>query len=220
MMSVFARRITCFSLLAAMLLVAVALPTDASAQCARIKPTRPGEVYLLRGLANIFSLGLDEMGKDLSKAGIENCVFNHSVWESLADDIKERSYKGEVSYPVIIIGHSLGAGAAPRLATRLGKQGIPVTYVVMFDPVEPTVVGANVLEIINYYLPKRKDNKLYPGQTFDGLLENVNMAQYGGFTHLNIDKNKQLHRLIYEKIALMTDPERIAASKAANQRKK
>ena len=198
---------------AAITLMTMPFSSEAQADCARIKPTRPGEVYLLRGLANIFSLGLDEMGKDLAKAGIENCVFNHSVWESLADDIKERSYKGEVSYPVIIIGHSLGAGAAPRLATRLGKQGIPVTYVVMFDPVEPTVVGANVLEIINYYLPKRKDNKLYPGQTFDGILENVNMTQYGGFTHLNIDKNKQLHRLIYEKIALMTEPAASSAQK-------
>ena len=50
---------------------------SASAGCAKIKPTRPGEIYLLRGLANIFSLGLDTTGKQFSKYGIENCVFNH-----------------------------------------------------------------------------------------------------------------------------------------------
>ncbi len=187
----------------------------ASAQCAKMKPTRPGEVYLLRGLANIFSLGLDEMAQYYTKLGMENCVFNHSVWESLANDILERSYRGEVNFPVIIVGHSLGAGAAPRLATRLGKAGIPVSYVVMFDPVEPTLVGGNVQEIVNYYLPKRQDNKLYPGQTFQGVLENVNVSKFGGFTHLNIDYNTGLRKTIYSKSVQYSDA--VLAEKAAAQ---
>ncbi len=196
----------------------VLLSGTAAAQCAKVKPTRPGEVYLLRGLANIFSLGLDEMGQYYSKLGMENCVFNHSVWESLANDLLERSYRGDVNYPVIIIGHSLGAGAAPKLATRLGKAGIPVSYVVMFDPVEPTLIGANVTEIINYYLPKRSDNKLYPGQSFDPAIQtlsNVNVAKFGGFTHLNIDYNTGLRKTIYTKSVGYSDA--VLAQKAATQ---
>jgi len=85
------------------------------------KPTRPGEVYLLRGLANIFSLGLDEMGDQFHKFGMESYVYNHKHWQSLVDDIVERSYENEISFPIIIIGHSLGAGAAPQMATALGQ---------------------------------------------------------------------------------------------------
>lgn len=194
-----------FAIAALLGLVAAASPDPAAAACANVKPTRPGEVYLLRGLANIFSLGLDEMGKQFSQYGMENCVFNHSTWQSLVNDIVERSYQGQVSYPVIIIGHSLGAGAAPQMATRLGRQGIPVSYVVMFDPVEPTVVGANVEQIVNYYLPKRKDNRLYAGSGFTGELENVDVGKFGGFTHLNIDYNKSLRRAIYSRSLELSD---------------
>ncbi len=179
--------------------LAVALAGAAQAACAKVNSTRPGEVYLLRGLANIFSLGLDEMGKQFTSYGMENCVFNHSVWQSLANDILERSYRGAVNYPVIIIGHSLGAGAAPQLATTLGKHGVPTAYVVMFDPVEPTRAGANVQEIINFYLPKRNDNLVRPTGDFTGKLSNVNLARFGGFTHLNIDYNKDLRQIVYRR---------------------
>ncbi len=53
------------------------------AECAKIKPTRLGEVYLIRGLDNIFSLGLNSSGKNFSKMGIENCVINHKHWLQL-----------------------------------------------------------------------------------------------------------------------------------------
>ena len=171
---------------------------SAHASCAKVKVKRPGEVYLLRGLANIFSLGLDQTGKQFSKFGIENCVFNHKHWRSLADDIIERAAKGQVSFPIVIIGHSLGAGVAPKMATLIGKYNVKVSYVVMLDPVEPTVVGKNVQKIINYYLPKRKkDNILRPGASFKGVLDNVNVKLWGGFDHFNIDENKDLKKTMY-----------------------
>lgn len=181
------------------------LPSNLHAACAKITPTRPGEIYLFRGLANIFSLGLDEMGKEYSAYGIENCVFNHAHWESVTNDILERSYKGTLSGPIIIVGHSLGAGIAPRMATTLGKNGIEVDFVVMFDPVERTTVGANVDQIVNYYLPKRKDNKLYPRTDFEGELLNVNVARGGGFNHFNIDKNRGLRDRINARVLELAD---------------
>jgi len=171
--------------------------SPASAKCAKIKPTRPGEVYLLRGLANIFSLGLDKTGKVFSGLGIENCVFNHKAWRGLADDIIERNRKRQVSFPIVIIGHSLGAGVAPKMATLLGKNNIEVSYVVMLDPVERTVIGKNVQKIVNYYLPKRKDTLVYGTPEFTGNLENVNVRKFGGFDHFNIDENENLRRAMY-----------------------
>ena len=180
--------------------------TIAQAACTKFKPTRPGEVYLLRGLANVFSLGMDEMSKKYTSLGIENCVNNHSVWSGLANDILERSYKNRINYPIVIVGHSLGAGAAPEMATRLGKYGIRVSYVVMFDPVKPTLVGKNVDEIINYYIYKPgKDKILKPTADFDGKFENIDLAGRSGIDHLNIDKNKSLQNSVYQKTLELSD---------------
>ena len=172
----------------------------AQAACAKIRVSAPGEIYFMRGLANIFSLGLDAFGKEMSKLGVENCVFNHSTWQSLANDIVERSYRGELSPPIIIIGHSLGANIAPKMATTIGRHNIPVAFVVMLDPVEPTVVGRNVLEIRNYYLPKRSDTTLHPASDFEGELENINVKRFGGFDHFNIDENRQLRDVMKQRI--------------------
>ena len=183
------------------LATAWALPAGANAACAKITPTQPGEVYLMRGLANIFSLGLDQYGKELSGRGIENCVFNHSHWQSIVNDIVERSYRNAVSEPIMIVGHSLGAGVAPKMATSLARHNIAVAYVAMLDPVEPTQVGGEVEEIINYYLPKKKkDNKLYASSDFSGELDNVNPRKFGDIDHFNIDENRNLKGVILTKI--------------------
>ena len=175
------------------------------ANCAKIKITRPGEVYLMRGLANIFSLGLDTFGKELSELGIENCVFNHHYWQGLVDDIVERNHNRGVSHPIIIIGHSLGANIAPKMATAIGRFNIPVAYVVMLDPVEHTTVGANVEEILNFYLPHRKDNHLSARPEFTGELKNINLKQFGGFDHFNVDENHELRVLMRDRILELSD---------------
>jgi len=170
----------------------------AQAECAKVKVKRPGEVYLIRGLANIFSLGLDASGKNYSKMGIENCVINHKHWRSIADDIVERNRKGQVSFPIVIIGHSLGANVTPQLASLIGSHNIEVSYAVMLDPVEPTSVGKNVKKIVNYYIPKSNKNKiLSPKANFKGVMDNVDVSKWGGFDHFNIDSDKRLQKAMY-----------------------
>jgi len=189
-----------------LMVISVTGQTASSLAKDTFKPTRPGEVYLLRGLANIFSLGMDEMGKKFREYGMESQVYNHSHWKSLADDLIERSYEKEISFPIIIIGHSLGAGAAPRMATMLGKRGIPVKYVVMYDPVEPTQVGRNIEEVVNYYLPKNNNtNIVSPAPDFEGTYENVNVRPLGGFNHLNIDYNKEIRSVVYAEALKYSD---------------
>lgn len=167
---------------------------------------RPGEIYLLRGLANVFSLGMDKMSSHFKKRGFTTYVYNHSYWQGLADDIIERERKGRVSYPIIIIGHSLGAGAAPKMATMLGRRNIPVTYVVMLDPVETSLIGRNVDEVINYYLPKKNNsNVIIADDDFEGKLENINVRPYGDITHLNIHIDKRMLKLIYDRTLEISD---------------
>lgn len=185
----------------------VLFPGKAYANCAKIEQTRPGEVFFMGGLANIFSLGLDAFAAEVSGLGIRNCVFNHARWKDVVQDVVARGRSGELSLPVMIIGHSLGANIAPAMATSIGKAGIPVSYVVMLDPVEPTVIGANVLEIHNYYLPKRKDTRLYAGSGFEGILENYNLREVGGFDHFNVDENRPLRDLMEKRVLELSEAE-------------
>ena len=163
---------------------------------------RPGEIVFLRGLANIFSLGLDSLSDELKKFGVYSYVHNHKAWQEIGNQIIAKNRRGELTYPVVIIGHSLGAGASPKLATMLGRQGIAVQYMVMLDAVEPLPVTNFVEEAVNYYLPKKKgQNVIKPSRDYAGQYENINVRErLKGIDHFNIDENEALRGQITGKI--------------------
>ena len=170
---------------------------------------RPGEVIFLRGLANIFSLGLDTLSDELKKYGVYSYVHNHKAWEKVGQQIIAKSRKGQLTYPVVIIGHSLGAGASPKLATMLGKQGIAVQYMVMLDAVEPLPVTNYVEDAINFYLPKRRgQNLIKPSGNFDGKFSNINVKErLQGIDHFNIDENEILRGQMTKRIFELVEAE-------------
>lgn len=173
---------------------------------------REGEVYLLRGLANVFSQGMDVIGERLQRRGVNARVYNHSAWRTLADDVLARSkrFRG-VSYPIIIMGHSLGGNATMQMAKYLGDNGIKVSYAVSFDPTITTFVGPNVGEVINYYLPNSDHtNVVKESSGFKGSLRNVDVTVMPGVTHLNVEKNDQLQTGVIRttmKLARQREPE-------------
>ena len=57
-----------------------------SATPAAAGPGMHRKVYLLRGLTNVFSPGLDQLADELRKSNIEATVTNHAFWESLATE--------------------------------------------------------------------------------------------------------------------------------------
>jgi hypothetical protein len=59
-------------------------------------------VYLLRGLMNIFSLGMDSLAEELDKRGVHTTVSNHSEWQSLADQAAS-NYKAGKEDPIILV---------------------------------------------------------------------------------------------------------------------
>src|SRR6516225_11645631 len=64
-------------------------------------------VYLLRGLMNIFSLGMDTLAEQLNRRGVYATVHGYGEWQSLADRAAGDSKAGKEG-PIILIGHSLG----------------------------------------------------------------------------------------------------------------
>jgi hypothetical protein len=153
--------------------------------------TRTGEVILLRGLANIYSKGMDVIGDRLKKKGVDARVYNHAAWEDLAIDMVARSKRKKVSYPIIIMGHSLGGNASVQMATYLGKRGIPVSFVVAFDPTETNFAGPKVKKVVNYYLPNGK-NKVRRGAGFNGTIANINVSNIPGIKHTTVEKTRKL----------------------------
>lgn len=152
--------------------------------------TRSGEVYLMRGLANVFSRGIDSMAEDMRAKGIDASNFSYKHWEPIARDIVARAKDNEVSYPIVIIGHSLGGNESSKFANYLASRGVRVELVVTFDPVETGRVGANIGKVVNYYLPmETKDNRVLPAGDFNGKLENIDVTSDASITHTNVEKN-------------------------------
>ena len=166
--------------------------------------TRTGEIYLMRGLANVFSRGIDSMAHQLRERGYDAANFSYTEWQGVAADIVARANRKKVSYPVVIIGHSLGGNESSKFANYLADNQVPVALVVAFDPVETGHVGAGIKKVVNYYLPKSVDNRILAEGDFNGVLENIDVTVDPDITHTNVDKNQQFQAKTISEIASLT----------------
>jgi len=186
--------------------LAEATNQPAVAQVEKIAPIAPdlslaphtasAQVYLLRGLLNVFSLGMDRLTFELRRAGISAIVANHTQWPGIADEIAA-NYKAGQRGPIVLIGHSLGADAVMSMGEYLGQKGIPVSLIVPFDGISSHAASANVARILNFY--KSESVKITRGPGFRGELTNYYVSD-PNVTHFNIDKNSTLHSLVINKI--------------------
>ena len=166
---------------------------------------RTGEIYLMRGLADVFSRGIDKMARDLRQRGYDAANFSYQYWKGVADDIVARAKRKDVSYPVIIVGHSLGGNESSKFANYLASRNVKVALVVAFDPVETGHVGPGISEVVNYYLPKKKtDNRILPLDGFTGNISNVDVTSDTTITHTNVEKNPGFQAASYQKITALT----------------
>ena len=165
-------------------------------------------VYLLRGLMNIFSLGMDSLAEELSKRGVYATVSNHSEWQSLADQAAS-NYKAGKEDPIVLIGHSLGADAVMEMAAYLNRKGIPVALVVPFDGTRSFLTPANVGRLVN--LTQRKYAYMRPGPGFHGSLANVDVSSDPNIDHINIDKSPRLHARAISEVLAVVSGHRMAA---------
>lgn len=169
--------------------------------------TNPGRaesrahVYLLRGLMNIFSLGMDTLGEQLNRHGVYATVHGYGEWQALADRAAA-DFKAGKEGPIILIGHSLGADAVMEMAAYLGRKGIPVAMVVPFDGTQSFAASDNVARVLN--LTQRNYAYMRRGPGFKGTLANVDVSSDPNIDHINIDKSPRLHaRVVSEVLAVV-----------------
>ncbi|HEX9237319.1 MAG TPA: thioesterase domain-containing protein, partial [Xanthobacteraceae bacterium] len=158
----------------------LALGTDPGAAQSR------AHVYLLRGLMNIFSLGMDTLTGQLNRNGVYATVHGYGEWQSLADRAAA-DFKAGKEGPIILVGHSLGADAVMEMAAYLGRKGIPVAMVVPFDGTQSFAASDNVARVLN--LTQRNYAYMRRGPGFHGTLANVDVSSDPNIDHINIDKS-------------------------------
>jgi hypothetical protein len=191
-----------------------ALPIErATAKAAhRTGAGRPYQIYLLKGLADVFSTGMDFLQEKLMARGIVGEVHSHAEWQELAQSAIAKWRSGNHG-PIIIIGHSFGADAAIQMAQKLGDAGVPVALLVAFSPVDSGPANANVAQAVTYYQSNSAwHGKITRGAGFHGALETVDLASAPDITHFNIEKVDKLHAATIAKvISLLPSHTRAAA---------
>ncbi|MCP4183126.1 MAG: hypothetical protein GY761_07380 [Hyphomicrobiales bacterium] len=163
------------------------------------KPALAEEVYLIRGYADVFSAGMNQMTSRLKKSGVNASVHSNGEWRYLAKNIIRREKKGKVSHPIVIVGHSLGGVEAPLFANALGKGGVKVELVIGLDPgfKEPVAFGPNIRQVVNYKIPSGQNYR--GGKGFTGRLSTINVSKYG-VDHVGIDKSPQVQHQVMSRI--------------------
>ena len=163
--------------------------------------TSPGghkKVYLLRGLTNVLSPGIDQLADELPKRGIDATVANHAFSDTLAEEAIQECKSGRVS-SIVLVGHSLGARAAVSMAEQLQKAGLRVALIVTIDPVVKSVVPNNVHLLKNFYLSSGVGTTVERDGRFRGIVQNVDMGRTE-FGHVSITTAPSVQKQIMRDI--------------------
>jgi thioesterase domain-containing protein len=180
----------------------------------RTGASRPYQIYLLKGLADVFSSGMDFLQAKLQARGIVGEVHSHAEWETLAESAVAR-WRSGAHGPIIIIGHSLGADAAIQMAQKLGDAQVPVALLVAFSPVDSGPANANVARAVTYF----QSNSAWHGQItrgarFHGALETIDLATASDISHFNIEKADNLHAATIAKVVAIVGSSHTRAAAA------
>jgi len=199
--------LTCFGamsrlaikLLSILLLVLVLVPGAPLATSAAANANMHRKVYLLRGLTNVLSPGIDQLADELRNRNMDVTITNHAFSDSLANEAIQDCRSGRVS-SIVLVGHSLGASAAVSMAEQLQKAGLRVALIVTLDPVVKIVVPNNVHLLRNFYLSSGVGTKVERSGHFHGMLQNVDMGRNAELGHVSLTTAPPIQRQIMQDI--------------------
>jgi hypothetical protein len=180
---------------AAIAMLLLGLPINLSAAHSAPAEAPRAHVFLIRGVLNIFSLGMDQMEYRLQQQGITASVHNHIFWASIADEAAAEYKSGRIN-TIILVGHSSGATVLPDIVARLDQLGVPVKLAVGLDSVFHTSLTGRVGRYINYYVGNGAGTRVAEAKGFSGKLENVDVETVPGISHLSIDKNALIQQKV------------------------
>jgi hypothetical protein len=168
-------------------------------------------VYLFRGLADVYSLGMNTLADELNARGVEATAHSHTDWKSIADKAVA-AYKAGKEGPIILVGHSLGADAVMQMADYLGDKSVPVALLVPVDGTQSFPAPGNVARVINF--TQRDYAYMRAGPGFRGSLSNVDLSHDPGIDHLTIDKSPRMHAQVISAVLAIVGGQRVTAPDA------
>src|ERR1700744_4567090 len=136
---------------ASVCLPVVLVLASASAVSAAAGPGTHKKVYLLRGLTNVLSPGIDQLNEELLRRNVDVTIANHAFSDSLTTEAIEGCKSGRFG-SIVLVGHSLGARAAVNMAEELQQAGLHVALIVTLDPVVKSVFPHNAPLLNKFFL--------------------------------------------------------------------
>lgn len=186
---------------------------DLSAIRPQSQSPRVGQVYLIRGLIGLFSVGIDQLTEQINAEGITAHVYQEIQDPGMADAIVAAYGHSDQREPLCLIGHSVGAEDVITIARKLQPHGITVDLMICMDATNPSTVPANVKQCINYYqssimdhVPVLRGLPLKADAGFTGDLQNLNVRREHrellewDTNHFNIDKSGKIHADILKRL--------------------
>jgi len=180
------------------------------------------QVDLFRGLADIFSRGMDTLTHRLNQEGYSARVYSTNQWPSAAQRIADQYSRGH-KVIVVLVGHSLGGNAIFDAAYQLDQRNVPIELLVSFDATSPRPVPKNVLHVVNFFQQNGFGKQVTAAPDFKGQLSNVDLTAETGLSHTTIDKSPRLHAMVMRKIAGVVEQDlakRVKSSKKKPAKKK
>lgn len=155
-------------------------------------------VYVLRGGADIFSTGMDDLAVELTAAGIPTESLNFSHWQELVDTVRTNYQTRKV--PIILVGHSWGANSALLMAQKLRETSTPVALLVFYDATASLVMPPNVNWVLNFRSQAAigLQVEVTGGYGFHGRIDTIDAMDVD---HIQVDKDKRLHKRTIDAIA-------------------
>jgi hypothetical protein len=158
------------------------------------------KVFLIRGFANVFSPGIDQLASELQARGVQTEVSNHLSSAVTASEAIDQCKSGQIN-SVVLVGHSLGAAAVVDVARHMQEAGLRVALMVTLDPVAASQAPGNVRRLENYYLSKGIGSSIHTDTGFRGQIQNVDLSNRPGADHVVMTTLPDVHKHIIAQIA-------------------
>jgi pimeloyl-ACP methyl ester carboxylesterase len=154
---------------------------------------------------SVVGTGMYDITQQLRAIGIRAEIYAPDQWENAATDTA--SLPQAPIAPIAIVGYSLGAAAATRLASALADKGIPVETLVVIEAWAPVPIACNVRKAVDIFSSDSflsLSSRLDPGSGFSGSLEQVNYSELTGgrysLDHWTISKFDNVHGIVRQEI--------------------
>ncbi len=180
---------------------------------------REGNVVLVRGLMDVFSLGLYDIQEDLEAEGVNAKSVSGLRWPDVSKTIRSEYDQGKIEGPLVIVGHSYGADDAVRLARDLGRYDIEVTFLALIDPTTPPKIPTNVQRCFNVYKshPSTDWVPFLRGIAVEGETDLIDITNYdindhnedgrfGWNNHFDIEEDRGVQLLVVEQVLRACPP--------------